>query len=170
MRGRAVGLSLAMVITAVVIQTAVFGDTRINPFGAAPAFVLLVVIACVRYVDPEPALLMGFTAGLLVDLLGGSPLGLWAMAYTVVVFVSLRWKQRADDGAVVVGAGVFLLTILSNVLFLMMGTLFGERFLSSGIVIKQTVLPAVYNVGLAAVVFPAVTKLIGERGHRRWSM
>jgi len=151
-RGRAVGLSLAMVITAVVIQTAVFGDTRINPFGAAPAFVLLVVIACVRYVDPEPALLMGFTAGLLVDLLGGSPLGLWAMAYTVVV-----------------GLGVFLLTILSNVLFLMMGTLFGERFLSSGIVIKQTVLPAVYNVGLAVVVFPAVTKLIGERGHRRWS-
>jgi len=169
MSGRNIGLSLAMVITAVVAQTAVFGQGRINPFGASPAIVLVIVLACVRYIEPEPALLLGFTAGLLLDLLGGSPLGLWAMAYTLVTYVGIRFRHRADDGPVIVGTGVLLLTLLSNALFLVVGTLFGERFLASSVVIKNTILPAAYNLLLAAVLFPAVTRLIGTRRRVGWS-
>jgi rod shape-determining protein MreD len=169
MRGRHVGLALLMVVVAVVAQTAVFGDGRINPFGSSPAVVLVVVLACIRYIEPEPALLLGFTAGLLIDLLGGSPLGLWAMSYTVVVYIALRFRDRAHDGPLVIGVGVFALTLIANALFLIVGTLFGERFFTSTAVIKNTLLPAVYNVAIAIVVFPLVTRLIGDRRDLGWS-
>jgi rod shape-determining protein MreD len=153
----------------VVAQTAVFGDGRINPFGASPAVVLVVVLACVRYLEPEPALLLGFTGGMLLDLLGGAPLGLWAMSYTVVVYIALRFKSRADDGPIVVGLGVFLLTLVAQALFVIIGTLFGERFFTSTAVIKNTIVPAAYNVIVTAVVFPIVTRLIGTRRRLGWT-
>jgi rod shape-determining protein MreD len=168
-RGRHVAISLLLVLVAVVAQTAALGDGRINPFGGAPAVVLVVVLACARYLDPEPALLLGFTGGMLLDLLGGSPLGLWAMSYTVVVYVALRFRSRADDGPLIVGVGVFMFTLMANALFLIIGTLFGERFFTSTAVIKNTILPAAYNVVVAAVVFPVVTRLIGTRQRVGWS-
>ncbi|MDX2343029.1 MAG: rod shape-determining protein MreD [Acidimicrobiia bacterium] len=169
MMGRKVAISLLLVVIAVVAQTAVFGDGRINPFGASPAVVIVVVLACSRYLDAEPSLLLGFTAGMLVDLLGGSPLGLWAMAYTVAVYVGLRFRERAEDGPVMIGIGVFALTLLANALFLIIGTLFGERFFTSTIVIKNTLMPAVYNLAIAAIAFPIATRLIGDRHHLGWS-
>ena len=169
MRTRDVSISLVLVILAVVVQTAVFGDGRINPWGASPTAALVVVLACARYLDPEPALLLGFTAGMLLDLLGGAPLGLWAMAYTVSVYIALRYRSRADDGPVIVGLGVFLITLIAHSLFVIIGTLFGERFFTSAAVIKDTVLPAAYNVALAAVVFPVVSRLIGRRQRLGWT-
>jgi len=168
-RSRNVAISLVLVVLSVVAQTAVFGDGRINPFGASPAIVLVVVLACARYIDPEPSLLLGFTGGMLLDLLGGAPLGLWAMSYTVAVYVGLRFRSRADDGPLVVGLGVFLLTLIAHALFVIIGTLFGERFFTSTAVIKNITLPALYNVVMAAVVFPIVTRLIGTRQRVDWA-
>ncbi len=170
MRGRPVGIALLMVVIAVVAQTAVFGEGRINPFGASPAVVIVVVLACARYLDPEPSLFLGFTAGMMLDLLGGSPLGLWAMSYTVAVYVGLRFRARAEDGPLVIGVGVFALTLLASALFLIVGTLFGERFFTSTAVIKNTLLPAVYNLAIAAAAFPIVTRLIGDRRRLGWSI
>jgi rod shape-determining protein MreD len=168
-RTRGVAISLGLIVLAVVAQTAVFGEGGINPFGAAPAVVLVVVLACGRYVDPEPAILIGFTGGMLLDLLGGKPLGLWAMVYTVVVYVALRFRDRADDGPLVVAVGVLLLTLGANALFVVVGTLFGERFFTSTAVIKNTVLPALYNIPVAAAAFPLVSRLIGSRRRLGWS-
>lgn len=169
MTSRHVGISLLLVILAVVVQTSVFGDGRINPFGVSPAIVIVVVLAAARYLAPEPSLLLGFTAGLFLDLLGGAPLGLWAMAYTVAVYVGLRFRERAEDGPFVIGVGVVFLTIVANALFVIVGTLFGERFFTSTAVIKNTVMPAIYNIAVAAVVFPVVTRLVGVRRRLGWS-
>ncbi len=167
--GRSVPISLVLVVVAVVAQTAVFGDGRVNPFGYSPAVVIVVVLACARYLDPEPAILLGFTGGMLLDLLGGEPLGLWAMAYTVVVYVAFRFKDRAEDGPVMLAVGVFGLTLLANALFVVVGTLFGERFFTSADVIKNMVVPAFYNLFIAALAFPIITRLIGDRRRVGWS-
>jgi rod shape-determining protein MreD len=166
---RAIGLAIALVVTSVVIQTSVFGAGRIQPFGASPALVLLVVIGCARYLSAEPALLIGFTAGLLVDLLGGSALGLWAMSYTVVAYAAWRVRERADDGPFVIGFGVLLLTVLGQSLFSVAGTLFGQRILSNPVVVKHMLLPAAYNVALAVLVLPLITRLLGDR-RRGWAL
>ncbi len=169
MSGRDVGISLVMVVIAVVAQTAVFGDGRINPFGVSPAVVIVVVLAFARYLDPEPALLLGFTGGMLLDLLGGSPLGLWAMAYTVAAYTGLRFRERTEDGPLSIGVGVVVLTLLANALFLVVGTLFGERFFTSTEFIKNMVVPAFYNLAIAIVAFPLATRLIGNRRRYSWS-
>lgn len=169
MMTRHIGISLVLVVLAVVAQTAMFGDGRIHPFGYSPAVVIVIVLACGRFLDPEPSLLLGFTGGMLLDLLGGAPLGLWAMAYTVMVYVALRFRERADDGPFVVGVGVFGLTLLANALFVVVGTLFGERFFTSTEVIKDMIVPALYNLVIAAIMFPLVTRLIGDRRRVGWS-
>jgi rod shape-determining protein MreD len=161
MTGRQIAITLALVVVAVILQTTVFGDGRIQPFGAAPNIVTLVVIATVRYLDPEPGILIGFTAGLLLDLLGGSPLGLWAMSLTVVAFITLRVRRRADEGWLIVAIGIFGLTLLGQVLFAVGGTLFGQRTLNNPSVVQTMILPSLYNTLLAALVLPGVTKLMG---------
>ena len=161
MTGRQVAVTLALVVAAVILQTTMFGEGRIQPFGAAPNIVTLVVISTVRYLDPEPGILIGFTAGLLLDLLGGSPLGLWAMSMTVVAFVTLRVRRRADEGWLIVAIGVFGLTLLGQVLFAVGGTLFGQRTLNNPSVVQTMILPSLYNMLLAVLVLPGVTKLMG---------
>jgi len=161
MTGRQIAVTLALVVSAVILQTTMFGDGRIQPFGAAPNIVTLVVIATVRYLDPEPGILIGFTAGLLLDLLGGSPLGLWAMSLTVIAFITLRVRRRADEGWLIVAIGVFGLTFLGQALFAVGGTLFGQRTLNNPSVVQTMILPSLYNTLLAALVLPGVTKLMG---------
>ena len=77
-------IALGIVVVAVLIETTVF--EQIQPFGYAPALGMLAVIAAARYLDPEPALFVAFSGGFLEDLLGGSPLGLWASTFTIVAF------------------------------------------------------------------------------------
>jgi rod shape-determining protein MreD len=161
MTGRQVAVTLTLVVVAVILQTTMFGEGRIQPFGAAPNIVTLVVIATVRYLDPEPGILIGFTAGLLLDLLGGSALGLWAMSLTVVAYVTLRVRRRADEGWLIVAVGIFGLTLLGQVLFAVGGTLFGQRTLNNPSVVQTMILPSLYNTLLAALVLPGVTKLMG---------
>lgn len=168
MSGRSVAFSLGLVVLAVVIQTTLFGDGRLQPLGASPLLVLVVVLGCVRYLEPEPALLLGFTGGLLLDLLGGSPLGLWAMVHLVAAYIGLRLRARADDGVVVVAVGVFVVALFGQALFLMASTLFGQRLLATTGIVKQLILPALYSVVVAGAVLPGVTFVLRERTVGTW--
>jgi len=168
-RSRAVAVALAMVVVAVILQTTLFGEGRIQPFGASPNLVVVVVIATVRHLDTEAGLLVGFTGGLLMDLLGGSPLGLWAMVMTVVAYLTLRLRHRADDGVLSVAIGVFALTFLAHSLFVLAGTLFGQRLLTDLDVVRLMLLPSLYNMLLAAVVLPLATRLMGARRVDSWA-
>lgn len=157
-------IALGMVLVALVLQTTLFNQVR--PFGIAPSVVLLTVIACARYLEPEAALLIGFTAGFLTDLVGGSSLGLWAIAMTVVAFATVKLRHREVDGLLVVAAGVFVLTVAGQVMYVIVSTLFGHSTLSQPELWKHLLLPAVWNVLLAAPIFwlSSVTMRRGERG------
>ena len=166
---RNVALALALVVTSVVLQTALFGESRIQPFGVSPNLVLVAAIGSIRYLEYEPGLLTGFTAGLLMDLLGGSPLGLWAMSLTVVAYLTLRAKERAGEGPLTIAVGVFLLSVVAHGLFGVVGTLFGQRFFTDPGVIRLIIVPAAYNIVLAAAIFPLTTRLMRARAPRGWA-
>jgi rod shape-determining protein MreD len=163
-------MTLALVAAAVVLQTTLFGDGRVQPFGASPALVALVIMATVRYLEPEQALLVSFTAGLLMDLLGASPLGLWALAMTTVGYLTLRLRHQVDRGVFVIAAGVFGLAFLGNALFSIAGTLFGQRTLSNPDVMRLMLLPALYTVVLAAGVLPGTTRLLTRGRDASWKL
>ncbi|MBT8197586.1 MAG: rod shape-determining protein MreD [Acidimicrobiia bacterium] len=167
--GRRVAISLGFVAIAVILQANLFGPGRIQPFGASPALVMLSVIAVTRYLDEEPALLIGFTGGLLQDLLGSQPLGLWALVLTVVAYATVATRDRVE-GLPLVAGSVALLTIGAMVLFVVLATLFAQDTLQDQALAIKVILPAVYNVAIAGAVLPLATKLLRQPGEPGWAI
>ena len=153
-----------ILVLAVALQTTVF--SRIRPFDAAPALVLLVVLAYSRYLVAEYALLTGFAAGLFLDLLAESPLGLWALVMTAVAYAVLRFRSRFEDDFGFVGPFVLAVTIGGLALFAVLGTIFGEKTLADAGIIRKIALPAVYNVILAPLILPIAPLSLGINRRR----
>ena len=166
-RHRNTFIALGLVLVSLVLQTTLFAEIR--PFAIAPAVVLLTVIACARYLEPEAALLVGFTAGFLTDLLGGSSLGLWAISMTVIAFATVKLRHREVDGILMVAVGIFALTVAGQFLYAVVATLFGRSIITQPYLWKHLLLPAVWNVILAAPIF-WVSNVTMRRGERGWAL
>lgn len=164
MRTRAIALSLLAAAFAVLLQTTLFAQVRI--FEVAPDLVMLTVIAVARRLDAEPAVLLGFTSGLAMDLLGSSPLGLRALVLTLVAYTTVRMRDRFDINVVATGVAVVLLSLLGVVLVLVIGTLFGEGSFRDPNVFRKILLVPVYNLVLAVGLFPLVTLVVAGRRRR----
>ena len=159
-------IALGLVLAAVLVQTTVF--QHIQPFGYAPALGLLAAIAASRYLNPEPALFVAFSGGFLQDLLGGSPLGLWACTFTVVAFITLKIRDRDVAGPLVVLAGVFGLTFIGQFTYAVLGTLFGQGIIGRPGLVWDLLMPSLYNVILAYPVF-WLTKAAVRPKERAWA-
>jgi rod shape-determining protein MreD len=133
----------------IVIQTTVFGAGGIQPLGVAPALVTLVVILVAPFIETEYHVLLGFTAGLLVDLIGSGTLGLWAMSLTIVAYASSRMATRMSHSTVAMLAIVFGLTVAGQMIFVLMSTIFGQGTIAEPGVVQKIFLPAVWNLALA---------------------
>ena len=169
MRFRHLNVALVLAILAVILQTTVF-DRYVDPFGVSPDFVLLVVIASSFQVAEEAALVVGFSAGLLTDLLGNTLLGIWALVLTVAGYSAARIRPRIEGNVVLALGAVFGLTIGAELLFAVLGTLFGQEVFSDTGVLKKVLLAAVYNVILALVVLPITGRLMArERQTGVWA-
>lgn len=159
MRFRSLNVGLVLALVAVILQTTVF-DRYIDPFGVAPDFVLLVVVATSYHLSEEAAMLLGFSAGLLTDLLGNTLLGLWALVLTVAGYVTVRIRSRVEGNPFLTVASVFVLTVLGELLFAVLGTLFGQQVFSDVNAFKKVVLAGVYNLVLGLVVLPLSARLM----------
>lgn len=164
MTTRRVVISVVMVVVAVALQTTLFA--RLRPLDSTPALVLLVVIAVARHLPAEAALLMGFGAGLLQDLLSETALGLWALVSSVVAFSTIRMRDRMAGDYRLIAPVVFLASLGALALFALLGTIFGQKILADAGVIRKMVLPSIYNTALAVLVLPLTTRLIGRAGRQ----
>ncbi len=162
-------IALAAVVIALVIQTTVFAAGRIQPFGVAPALVTLIVILVAPYIEPEYHLLLGFTAGILMDLVGSGTLGLWAMTLTSVAYASSQMRGRFVQGPLFIGALVVGLTALSQIIFIVVSTLFGQNTISEPQLISKVLLPTLWNLILA---FPVlwILKISFKPTERGWAV
>lgn len=163
-----VAISLLAIVLALVIQTTVFGANGIQPLGVAPAFVTLVVIAIGPYVEAEYHVLLGFTAGLLTDLMGSGTLGLWAMTLTIVAYATVRLRERFNEGILLTAFLVFSLTLLGQLVFVTVATLFGQEVAADTSVVAKVLLPAVWNLALAIPVVWGLALVFRNRD-RRWA-
>jgi rod shape-determining protein MreD len=156
--------SFLMVVTAAALQTTLF--VRFRVLDTAPALVLLVVIALARHLAPEIALLMGFAAGLLQDLLSDSPLGLWALTFTTVGYAVVRLRERMEEDFSLFGPFVFAVSAAAIALFAVLGTIFGEKTLADAGLWRKIVLPSLYNALLAGLMLPFATWALGATPKR----
>ncbi len=157
MRLRRVITVAVVLLVAVVLQTTLF--SQIEYF--TPDLVLLVaLLLTLTRIRPELTLLLAFVAGLSVDLLGSAVLGLRAMVFTMVVYMGLRTRGRADVGRVVTGIWAGLLTLAGVVLLILVGTLFGQTVLLGEGVVDRLFLVPLANAFLAFVFAPLFVRLV----------
>ncbi len=157
--------ALVAVSVALVLQLSVFSHLAIQ--GVVPNLVLLVVVAAALAHGSELGVVLGFGAGLLLDLAPPADhvAGRWALALMVVGYVAGRlahgplrsgrpWGQwlAVAAAASFVGTSVFALT----------GLVLRDPAVGVGELLRVEVVALAWDVGLALVVVPLVLGLFAR--------
>lgn len=157
MRMRSVITVALILLGAVVLQTTLF--SQIEYFTPDLVMLVAILLAATR-IRPELTLLLAFLAGLSVDLLGSAVLGLRAMVFTMVAYLGLRTRDRADVGRVLTAIWAGMLTLAGVVLLVLVGTLFNQTVLLGEGVLDRLYLVPLANALLAFVLAPLFVRLI----------
>lgn len=155
---RTVALGALGALGAIVLQTTLFGRLTIG--GVAPDVVLVSVLLFAVRARNEPAILFAFVTGLVFDALSVSALGLRAGTYSVVAFLAIRTIERMDSSPFSVAAWVGLMSLAGVVLFLVVGTIFGQVNMDAGQAVRRTILVPLYNLALAILLAPLSARLL----------
>jgi rod shape-determining protein MreD len=132
-----------------------------------PDLVVLVVILATLSLRAEVALVIGFLAGALFDVsLASSVLGLRALVYTVVAYLAVRTRQRADSGPLAVGIWAGFLSLVSVALVVVVGVLFGQSAELGDAMLRRFIEVPITNAVCAALLAVPVTRLLQSGGRR----
>lgn len=157
MRLRSVVIVVLVLLMALVLQTTLFSQTE----WFTPDLTLLVVILFgLTRLRPELILTLAFVSGLAVDLLGSAVLGLRAIVFTVVAYLAIRTRERAEVGRVITGIWAGLLTLAGVVLLILVGTLFNQTVLLGEGVTDRLILVPIANTVLALIFAPLFVRLV----------
>lgn len=155
-----VSLVVGAVLVALLLQTTVF--PHLSWDGVVPDLVLLVVVAAGLVRGSQFALVLGFGAGVLLDLAPPADhvAGRWALALMVVGYVAGR--VRSD---VLPSVGTCLVTVaacsfLGSSVFALSGVLLDDTAASVPDLIRVILIAVVFDVVLAAFVLPPVTRVL----------
>jgi len=160
---RNLGLA-AVVCVAVVSQTVVFRHLAIG--GVVPDLALIVVVVAAIDRGPELGAMLGFAAGLLVDLAPPADhvAGRWALALVVVGYLAGRVRQDARSSTLaavlVVGAASFVGTSL----YALSGAVVGDGTLPVDETVKVIVTSVLWDVLLAPLLVPLLLWLLHALG------
>ena len=160
---RPVLITLGLAVFGLVLQSTLFRRFT----WLVPDLVVLVVILATLSLRAEVALVIGFLAGALVDVsLSSSVLGLRALIYTVVAYLALRTRQRADSGPLAVGIWAGFLTLVSVALVVVVGVLFGQSAELGDAMLRRFIEVPITNAVCAALLAVPVTRLLQSGGRR----
>lgn len=162
MRIRVVAAALGALLVAVIVQTTLISRFR---FVTPDLVLLLSILFALTAMRREGVLLMAFLGGLVIDLLSSTPLGLRAAVFTIVAYLAIKTVHRVDLGPVAVAVWVGLLTLVGVVLFLLVGTLFGEGGLIVTGLGRRVLFVPLTNLLLSFGAAPLLNRMI-SREHR----
>lgn len=157
MRTSSLLILATLLLIAVVLQTTLFSQTSL--FIPDVVLFMVIMVAATR-TRPEVVLGIAFLSGLTVDLLGAAVLGLRAITFTVVAYLAVRTRDRADIGRFTTGLWVGLLTLGGVLLLVTIGTLFGQTVLLGEGVLRRLALVPIANMILAWMFAPLIVRLL----------
>lgn len=142
---------LLVLIVLLTIQTTWMADWR--PFGVPGDLLLLFAIAAGLAAGPTRGAIVGFCAGIAVDLVQQTPFGLSSLTYLAVGYAvgSAHAGVLRSAPWIPVVAG-FVATVLGLVFYVMLGQIVGQQFGLPGLA-RILVVTAVMN---AVLVLPAM--------------
>ena len=157
MRPRTIVAVTLFLVGAVVLQTTLFSQTA---YFTPDLVMLVAILLTLTRIRPELSLLLAFIAGLSIDLLGSAVLGLRAIVFTLIAYVGLRTRDRADVGRIITAIWAGLLTLAGVVFLVLIGTLFGQTVLLGDGVLDRLFLVPLANTLLAFVFAPMFVRLV----------
>ncbi|MBE0475531.1 MAG: rod shape-determining protein MreD [Coriobacteriia bacterium] len=153
--------TVGAIAAATLLQVAIAPEFAIG--GVVPNFLLLVVVVIALVEGPRHGASAGFAAGLLLDLLGTSPVGPWALVLTLVGYGAGALQANMFAAGWLMPVTVALVAALGAELgyWLVLSVLgVGGPFVST---LAGVVLPgAVYDTVLALLVFPWLARLLRQ--------
>lgn len=151
---------VAVVCVAIVAQAAIFRFVSVE--GVVPNLALIVVVAAAIARGSEFAAMLGFGAGLLLDLAPPADhvAGRWALALVLVGYLAGRVRQDAKTSplmaVVLVGAASFVGTSI----FAFTGVVLGDGALPADVLLRVIVISVLWDLMLAPFLVPALLWLM----------
>lgn len=158
MTARRVALGVALLLTALLVQTVLL--SRLPLPGAAPDLLLVVVVALALAEGPGSGAVTGLSAGLLTDLVGDHELGRVALAYVVVGYAAGLVYDGPDRSVLLPPAVVGLAAAGAVTVFAAVGILLGDPRTTGAAYLRGTAATVTYCVALTPLVVPAVGALV----------
>ena len=154
-------IALVAVVVALVLQVSLFPHLAWQ--GIVPNLCLLVVVASALTINAPSALLLGFAAGVALDLAPPADhvAGRWALALTVVAFLAARVRQDVRPTAVAVVATVAAASFVGTSIFALTGLLLGDAW-SVAELLQVIAVAVVWDVLLTPFVLPPLMKLFAR--------
>jgi rod shape-determining protein MreD len=165
---RAAAVALLIVVT-VTFQVSVFDHFALG--GVVPDLALMLVVAAALVRGPDYAAVVGFTAGLVLDLAppADHTAGRWALSLVVVGYLTGLAKPDVDTAwltrVLLVGAGAFVGTSI----FALTGLVLGDPGVSVGAVLDIVPRAVGYDVVVAPLLLPLMMFAFRRLTPTSWS-
>lgn len=153
-------LVLTAVITlAVVLQVTLFSYVSLG--GVVPNLALLVVVAAALVRGPEFAAVIGFLAGLAIDLAPPADhvAGRWALALVVVGYLAGRVRHDARTSALAAVVTVAASSFVGTSVFALSGMVLGDPAVPVSEALAVIPTAVLYDVLLTPFVLPLMMRL-----------
>lgn len=153
-------------VAAAVLQVTLFA--HLSWHGVVPNLCLLVVIAAALTVEAPFALLLGFTAGVVLDLAPTADhlAGRWALALTVVAFLAARVRQDVRPNALAVVGTVAAGSFVGTSIFALTGVLLSDPAMAVSDLLVVVLVAVAWDVLLTPFVLPPLMKLFARLAPR----
>jgi len=155
-------IALGAVVLALVVQVTLFPHLAWH--GIVPNLCLLVVVAAALTVEAPFALLLGFAAGLTLDLAPPADhvAGRWALALTIAAFLAARVRQDVRPTALAVVGTVAAASFVATSLFALSGVLLSDPAMSISGLLEVVLVAVVWDVLLTPFVLPPLMRLFSR--------
>lgn len=152
-------VALLVIALAAVLQVSVFPHFAWE--GVVPNLSLLVVVGAGLVRGPQFAALLGFAAGLVIDLAPPADhvAGRWALALVLVGYLTGRVRQASRPAATAVVVAVALASFAGSSLYALSGVLLHDPVMPVGDMLTTILVAVVWDVLLTPFVLPAVMLL-----------
>ena len=155
-RALAAGLAVGL---ALVLQVSLFPHLAWQ--GIVPNLCLLVVVAAALVRGPEQAAVLGFVAGVLLDLAPPADhvAGRWALALVIVGYVAGRVRQDVRPTATAVIVTVAASSFVGTSVFALSGLLLRDPALSVPDLLQVILVAVLWDIMLTPFVLPLVMRM-----------
>jgi rod shape-determining protein MreD len=159
-------LLIAVILTALLLQTTVFADVRL--LGARPELMYLLTIVFAFLEGPASGAVTGFAGGMAEDFLLDQPKGITALTLTLLGYAVGMLRQYVVSPSPVfpvflVAGGTFVGVLFNGIV----SFLLGQFDVTVLYLVRVAALSALYNAILTPLLFPALRRVIDASRRRR---